>query len=130
MFFVNGVTNDLVDLKGEPIPDSPCVCTIRNLEDREHEVSLYSTDKYSIDSFMVLQDDLESASEEFPVSMPPDPRTEPIAPPPDLEIHDSGDDKDKGKDKSSNKTGIIVGVVVVVVIVVKKKHGVAQSSDM
>lgn len=100
----------MVDLKGEADVNSPCACTVKNLEDREHEVVLSGNSKFNIDSFMILnddlQDDLQSSNEEFPVSMPPTPRVEPITPPPE--------DGKSGKGK--NKTPIIIGVVVDVVV--------------
>lgn len=124
----------MVDLKGEADVNSPCACTVKNLDDREHEVVLSGNSKFNIDSFMNdlqddLQDDLQSSNEEFPVSMPPTPRVEPITPPPE--------DGKSGKGK--NKTPIIIGVVVdvvvllaivvvVVVIVMKKKR--TDTSDV
>ena len=79
---------------------------------------------------MILQDDLQSPNEELDVGLPPLQRTEPITPPPDLNL---------GGNKGKNKTGIIVGVVVavvaviaivvVVVIIIRKKRN-AHSSDV
>ncbi|KAK8892721.1 hypothetical protein M9Y10_029962 [Tritrichomonas musculus] len=82
---VDGVLRDIIDLNGEPNDNGPCVCTIKNLPEGEHEVILQgasSSSKYNVDSFMILQgDDLKSTSEELPVSMPPTPRPEPTLPP-------------------------------------------------
>lgn len=79
--YVDGELKEEVNLNDDFKEYKPCVYKVTNLADREHEVVLSGSSKFNVDSFIIIQDDLQSTNEEFPIPLPPTP-----TPPPPIEI--------------------------------------------